>query len=121
MKTMSHKQRGMGFFGFILVAAGIIFVAILGMKLVPPYIHSAQISQILKSIAKDPAMQDASLNDIRSAYQKRADINYITDIKASDLEISKGDGVLSLSTSYTIKMPLVGNITLLLEFNPSSS
>ena len=121
MKTMSHKQRGIGFFGFILIAAGVIFVAILGMKLVPPYIHSAQIAQIFKTIASDPAMQDASIKDIKDSYTKRANINYITDITAEDIEISKGDGMLSLSTSYTVKIPVAGNITLLLEFNPSSS
>jgi Domain of unknown function (DUF4845) len=121
MKATACRQRGIGFVGFIMIAAGLIFVAILGMKLVPAYVHSAQIAQIFKTIAHDPSMQGASINEIKDSYRKRANINYITDVTAEDIEISKGDGQLNLSTSYSVKIPIAGNITLLLEFNPSSS
>jgi Domain of unknown function (DUF4845) len=121
MTAMVCRQRGVGFVGFIGIAAGVIFVAILGMKMVPPYVHSAQISQILRTIAGDPALKDASVRDIRDAFTKRADINYITDIKGEDIEVSKEDGVLSLSAQYSVKIPLVGNVSMVLEFNPSSS
>ena len=121
MRAMAERQRGIGFVGFIMIAAGIVFAAVIGMKLVPPYIHSAQIAQIFKAIASDPAMQGVTTNEIKDSYRKRANINYITDITAEDIEISKDDGRLSLSTSYSVKIPVAGNITLLLEFNPSSS
>jgi hypothetical protein len=121
MKALAQKQRGVGFVGLIMIAAGIIIVAVLGMKMVPAYIHSAQIAQIFKTMAKDPAMKEATIKEIKDSYSKRASISYITDITAEDIEISKSDSQLSLSTSYSVKIPLVGNITLLLEFNPSSS
>ena len=121
MKSLVNRQRGVGFVGLILIAAGLIFLAILGMKMVPPYLHSAQIAKILKTIANDPAMQNATIKDIKESYSKRANINYITDITAEDIDIMKGDGSLSLSASYSVKIPLAGNVTLLLEFNPSSS
>ena len=121
MQATAHRQRGVSFFGFIMIAVGIVFAAILGMKLVPPYIHSAQIEHIFKSIASDPAMQGASISEIRQSYGKRANIDYITDITAEDIEIEKADGQLTLSASYSVRIPLGGNVTLLLEFNPSSS
>lgn len=121
MRMMAKKQAGMGLVGFIMVAVGIVLVAVLGMKIVPPYIHSAQIAQIFKAIANDPAMQTASVKDIQEAYSKRANINYITDITANDIDIAKDERSLSISASYSVKIPLVANITLLLEFNPSSS
>lgn len=121
MKALVQKQRGVGLVGLIMIAVGIVFVAILGMKLVPAYIHSAQIAQIFKTMATDPSMQGASNVEIKDSYTKRANINYITDITAEDIEIVKGNGRLSLSTSYSVKIPLVGNVILLLEFNPSSS
>ena len=121
MRTTAGRQRGMSFLGFIGIAAGVIFVAILGMKLVPAYVHNAQITEIFKEIAGDAAMQDASIKDIKDSYSKRADIDYISDITADDIEISKDDGRLNLSASYSVKIPVVANITLLLDFNPSSS
>jgi uncharacterized protein (DUF58 family) len=121
MKATVSRQRGVGFVGFIGIAAGVIFVAILGMKMVPPYVHSAQIAQILRTIAGDPAMKDASVREIRDSFTKRADINYITDLKGEDIEVGKENGVLSLSAQYSVKIPLVGNVSMVLEFNPSSS
>ena len=121
MRATAGRQRGITFTGFILIAAGIIFAAVIGMKLVPAYIHSAQIAQIFKTIASDPGMQGASIKDIKDSYTKRANISYITDITAEDIEISKDEGRLILSTSYSVKIPVAGNITLLLEFNPRSS
>lgn len=120
MKALARKQRGVGLGGLFMIAVAIVFVAILGMKLVPAYIHSAQIAQIFKGIANDPSMQGASIKEIQESYTKRANINYITDITAEDIDIIKGEGRLSLSTSYSVKIPLVGNVTLLLEFNPRS-
>ena len=122
MEALAHKQRGIGFVGFIMIAAGVVFAAVAGMKLVPPYLHSAQIEEILKQIANDPEMRNASISDIKNSYAKRASINYITDITAEDLEIDKvANGQLILSASYSVKVPVAGNVTLLLEFNPSSS
>lgn len=121
MKKMAGSQRGISFIGLIMAATGIILIAILGLKVVPPYIHSFQIAQILKTISSDPAMQNASIKEIRESYTKRAGINYITDISADELEIAKDGAYLTLSVSYSVRIPLVANITLLLEFNPSSS
>ncbi len=121
MKTTAGRQRGISFLGFIGIAVGVIFVAILGMKMIPAYVHNAQIGQIFKEIIADPAMQSASIREIKESYGKRADVNSITDITPDDIEISKDDGRLSLSASYVVKIPVVANITLLLEFHPSSS
>jgi hypothetical protein len=122
MKALAGRQRGISMVEMIFIATGVVLVAILGIKMVPAYIHSAQIAQIFKTIASDPEMRGASIKEIQNSFRKRADINYISDIKAEDIDITKEeDGRLSISASYTVKIPVAGNITLLLEFNPSSS
>ena len=120
MKTFRNKQRGITFSGFIMAAFVLIIVAILGMKLVPAYIHSAQISSIFQAVASDPAMQSASIKEIKESYQKRAYINAINELSPDDIEITKEGATLSLSANYAVKIPLVANVTLLLEFNPRS-
>ena len=120
MNTSAYRQRGISFFGFMWIAAGLIFVAILGMKMIPAYVHSAQIGSILKTIAADPAMQTGTVKDIKDSYSRRAGINYITDITAEDIDISKEGNTLILSANYSVKIPVAGNVTLLIEFHPSS-
>jgi hypothetical protein len=120
MKVKADRQRGLGFIGFLLVAVAIIFSAILGMKLVPAYLHSSQIAHIMKEVSSDSMMQSASNAEIKDSYNKRANINYITDITAEDIEISKEDGKLTLSANYSVKIHIAGNASIVLDFSPSS-
>jgi len=55
------------------------------------------------------------------SFSKRASIDDITAVKAEDIEIASSGGRLELSASYAIKVPLVANVTLCLEFNPTSA
>lgn len=120
MKTLKNAQRGMSFTGFIFVGFLIILTAIFAMKVIPAYMHSAQISQIFREIASDPTLRGASMRDIEMSYRKRASINDINDLNVDDIAIDSENGNIKLSAHYFVKVPLVGNATLLLEFNPSS-
>jgi hypothetical protein len=91
------------------------------MKLVPVYVHSAQISSIFKAVASDPAMQGATIKEVKESYGRRAYINAISDLSVEDIDIVREGTMLTLSANYSVKIPLVANITLLLDFNPSSS
>ena len=120
MKIMANRQRGFSFSGFLMVAVVLVFAAIGGMKIIPAYMQDARIKGIFDTIVHDPAMRDASVKDIRESFSKRASMDNITIIQPSDIEIDKSSG-LSLSASYSMKIPLAGNASLVLEFNPSSS
>jgi hypothetical protein len=121
MYGLSSRQRGLSFSSFIMTAFALIFVVLLGLKLVPAYLHSAQISQIFREIVADPAMRTASIPEVEMSYRKRANINDIQDLKVEDIAIVREEGgTLFLSAEYEVRIKLVGNITLLLEFKPSS-
>lgn len=121
MRAGANKQRGMGFAGIILSIAAALFVVILGMKMVPAYIHNMQIQRIFQTIIADPGMQNASVKDIRESYSKRATVDYISDITAEDIEIGKEGTSLSLSANYTVKIPVIANVSLVIEFNPHAA
>ena len=119
-KSMPVQQRGLSFGGFIFVAFLLVLVAIFMLKLVPAYIQNAQIKSVFNEIVHDPGMDKASPSEIRKSFDRRASIDDITAIKAEDIEIA-GDGArLDLSASYSVKIPLFGNASIVLEFNPSS-
>lgn len=121
MKTNIKQQRGVTFGGFIMVAFLLAFVAIFSMKLIPAYMENGKIQKALDAIVRDPAMQNAPVAEIRDAFYKRANtMDSVTTISGSDLDISKENGRLSLSATYTVKLPLAGNVKLLIEFNPSA-
>jgi len=63
----------------------------------------------------------ASLHDIRMSYSKRTAVEDVSAIKLEDVDIAKDGNELVLSASYFVKIPLAGNVSLYLDFNPSSA
>jgi hypothetical protein len=121
MKTaMRSTQRGLSFSGFIFGAFVLVFSVITGLKLIPAYLQEAGIKKLFVSIAKNPEMQKATPRVIRDAYARRALVEDVTAVKSEDFAISNDGGKLVLSASYAVKIPLAGNISLYLDFNPSS-
>ena len=117
----TKQQRGLSMSGFLVTAILLIFVAVLAMKMVPAYMQDSTIKKLFHEVAQDPSLKNATIRDIQIAYAKRASVQDITAIKLDDIDIEKDDSGISLSASYQVKIPLVANISLLLDFNPSSS
>jgi hypothetical protein len=119
--AMPAQQRGITFSGFIIGAVLLVFLAIMGLKLVPAYMQAAEIKDIFETIAHDPDMQKASAHDIQNSFDRRASIDAITAIHSGDIDISSDAGRPVLSASYAVKIPVAGNVSLYIEFNPSSA
>ena len=120
IKTIANRQRGVSLSGLLIWSVILILAAIGGMKIIPAYIQDAEIKSILSTIVNDPEMQGAQPRSIRESFSKRAMMNNINIVTANDIDIAKDARGLSLSIAYQVKMPLIGNASLLLEFNPSS-
>lgn len=107
--------------GTLVVIVLLIIVGAGALKVVPSYMQNGTIKNILDTIRKDPEMQNATPRAIRDSFSKRAGMNNISVISADDIIIEKDAGGLLLSVSYSVKIPLAGNASLLLEFNTSNS
>lgn len=114
------RQRGLTMFSFLFVAVAVVFVALLAMKLVPAYMEFFTIKKILTDIGSSPNIATMSNAEIRTSYDKRANIDYVTTVRPSDLEIERQNGVSVVSVNYIYQTPLVGNVSLLVEFKASS-
>ena len=122
MNTTLKQQRGVTFGGFIMIAALLGGLAIFSMKLIPAYMENAKVQKAFDAMVRDPAMQTATIPEIKTSFEKRANImDSVTGVTTGDLVISKEGGTLSLSASYSRKIPLAGNVSLLMEFNPTAT
>jgi hypothetical protein len=111
-----HKQRGMTFIGLLFVIAGIMFIAVIGVKLVPAYIEFSAVKNAIAKIGNDPSFAEMSPRQIKDNFDKSASIAYIAVIDSDDLIIEKG----IVTADYQVVVPLVGNISALLDFKASS-
>ena len=118
--TMQRKQKGISLSGLLVWAVILILVAIFGLKIVPAYIEFSAIQKNLTAVAKDINAQSADLNQARILFSKRAQIDNIKSISAQDIRINKESSRIVLSASYTVRIPLVSNISLTIDFDAVS-
>ncbi len=106
--------------GMALIAAGVVFFAIMALKLVPAYIEHATIKNHLRELARAPDTRGASPAEIMAAFNRRAQIDDITAVDGRDLEISRDGSEVVLSATYSTRIKLVGNISACIDFEASS-
>jgi hypothetical protein len=115
------KQRGVSLTGLIVVLVLLGMGAMLGMKLFTPYMQYFAIQKTFKALAQNPELRSGNRRDILNAYQPYSLIDSITAISEDDIEITKDGNRLVLSANYSVKVPLVANFSLLIDFAPSSA
>ncbi|NTV95652.1 MAG: DUF4845 domain-containing protein [Thiobacillus sp.] len=100
-----QRQRGFTLVSliFMLMLAG--FAALIAMKTVPTYINYFAVKKSLENILAE-ANTEATAYELRSTFDKRMDVNSIYDIKSSDLEVSRDNGMLTLSVPISSKKPI---------------
>jgi len=118
--SMQSRQRGLSMIGFLFVAVVLVMIAMLAMKLVPAYIEYFSVKKILATMGQEPDLKSKSNADIRNDFVKRAEIGYVTVVKPEDIVVDRHGAVPVISTDYTFRTKLVGNVSLVVDFSASS-
>ena len=116
-----HKQRGLSLIGILFWIIILVFVAILGFRLVPAYTEYFSVVKVLKEMGQDPNLNSMSNGDIRDKFSKFANVDYITSVKPGDLDISHNNGQTVVSAQYEYRTKLFANISLVIDFSASSN
>ena len=116
-----RRQVGVTLSGFIMVAVVVIFALLLAFKIGPPYLEFYSIQKQFKAISNDPVARTGNRRDIEGAFAARQTIEAITSIGPGDLVISKEGNDVVISAEYSVKVPLVGNLSAVMDFAPSSA
>lgn len=114
------RQRGLGFIGLLTLLIGIIFLAIIGMKMVPAYLEYFAIKKAVAAITQGGQLRNATVADVRKAFELRQAIDDFTSVGSKDLEITKDGSEIVVAFAYEKRIPLFYNISLLIDFAGSS-
>jgi hypothetical protein len=113
------NQRGVTLIGMVVAAMVIVIVVIGGLKIAPAYIEYFKVKKAIVGIAQGNSK--ATVQEVRTAFQRRSDIDDIDVIGPKDLEITKEGGDIVISFSYPKRIALFGNISVLIDFAASSN
>jgi hypothetical protein len=115
----ARRQRGMTLFNLLLAACAVALLALLGMKVVPEYIEYRLIITSIKK-ATTEAGPEATVEQIREAFNRQAKVFNITSITGANLVITKEGGRIVVSFAYEKRIPLFANVSLPLAFSGST-
>jgi type II secretory pathway pseudopilin PulG len=118
MRKYTHnKKNGMTLIGLIFILAILGGIAVLGMQVVPSVV---EYQSIKKAIAEAKA-SSTNVNEIRTSFDKQAEVGYITSISGKDLAIAKNGEDVEVSFAYDKKIHLFGPANLLLEYQGTTA
>lgn len=130
--TMNHKlanrgqyasvnrfaQQGASMPATLIMVALAALVVTSALKMVPVYIENWQLQTILADIETEynESGEAASKEAIRLKMAKRMNIDQIKALSYNDIEISRDEDQLLIEANYETRLPLVGNIDVVLKF-----
>ena len=119
-QNLPKLQRGLSLTALFVWLFIIIVLALVGMKLIPPWMEFATARKAIQAIAADK-VGTTTPQEIRRSFDSRAVIDDITAIKAQDLEITKEGGEIVISFAYRKEVPLFANVGVYMDFAASSN
>lgn len=114
-----RAQRGLSMIGFLFVAAVVLVVAMVAFRMIPAYIEFYTIQRALEGALADS--NDLSVATVRRAMDRRLAADYADAVAAKDVEVSKSGNNVTASVSWEKRLHMVGNVSLLLEFDATAS
>ncbi len=115
---MKNRQNGLTLISLLFVSIIVIGAAVIGMRTIPSVIEYYTIMKHIKSVASSGA---ATVTEVRKAYDLKASIEATPSISGADLGVAKQGNQVVISFEYAKKIPIFGNVSLLIDYSGSSS
>ena len=111
------SQRGISFFGLLILGIVLALLAIVGARVVP----TATEYMAINKAAKKAAAEGGTVPEVRAAFDRTAAVDYITTLTGKDLDITKDGDKVVVSFAYDKEIPLAGPAYLLIKYRGSSA
>jgi hypothetical protein len=112
---MQHqRQRGLTFLGFLVVGAFLAFSGVIVAQVVPTYIEFMAVQKAAKK-----ATAGSTVGEVRSIFDKAAQIDDIHSLSGKDLEVGKEGDQVVVSFAYSREIHLAGPAYLVMKYQGS--
>jgi hypothetical protein len=118
MRSSARRQFGITLIGFLFMAALVGGAGVLAFRSIPIYNEYFTVQKILRNI--DLQNNEATPNNIRDQFDRKASADYVYDIKGRDLDVTKENGRIIISVNYQRTIPIAGNVSMLFDFDANN-
>jgi hypothetical protein len=112
---LKRQQRGLTFFGLIIVGIVLAYTGVVLAQVAPTYIEYIAVQK-----AVDKAAAGSTVAEVRSIFDKAAQIDDIRTIAGKDLVVGKEGDRVVVSYAYVREIHLVGPAHLVMKYEGRS-
>ena len=112
---MKFQQRGISLIGLLFVGGVLACAGVMLAQAVPTVIEFQAITK-----AASKAADGTTVPEVRSIFDKAAEVDGIKSISGKDLEVTKENGKTVVAFAYTREIHMAGPAYLLLKYNGRS-
>ncbi|AVR88533.1 DUF4845 domain-containing protein [Thauera aromatica] len=113
------SQRGLSLLGVLVVGAFAAFVLTIGFRTVPVINEYLAIKRIVNVLA-DEGDKGVPALELRRSFDRRGQIDDVSSVSGVDLLIDKSGPRTRVEVDYSRTVPLVANLSLLIDLHASS-
>lgn len=106
------RQAGVTLTGLLLTLVGIGVAAVLAIQVLPTYTEYQSAKRAISSARAAGSTE----KEIRAAFDRQAEVGYITSLSGNDLEVTNRNGVFDVSFAYRKVIHLVANVSLQMDY-----
>lgn len=115
---MQHRQQGMTFLGILVLVIVVGAWVYAGIRLVPKYLEYMRVAATLEKVRDEYDSNPGTTEFmLRKAVERHFDIEMVEIITSNDIQIKKEGGTFTMRAAYDDTVPLVSNISFLVEFD----
>ena len=115
---MQHRQQGMTFLGILVLVIVVGAWVYAGIRLVPKYLEYVRIAATLEKVRDEYDSNPGTTEFmLRKAVERHFDIEMVEVITSNDIEIKREGGTFLMRAAYDDTVPLVSNVSFLVEFD----
>jgi len=119
LQLTHRRQRGVTITSLVIGLVVVIFLALLGFKLVPAFLEFRAMKGAISAIARE--RQSSTVAEIRRAFDSRQAIDDFHAVKSADLDISKQGNQVVIAFAYRKEVPLFANVGVYIDFAANSA
>lgn len=112
---LKQQQRGLTFFGLLVVGGLLAFTGVIVAQIVPTYIEFMAVEK-----AAQKAAAGTTVSEVRSIFDKAAQIDDIRTISGKDLEVGKEGDRVVVSFAYAREIHVAGPAYLVMKYEGRS-
>lgn len=116
------QQAGASLIGAAIFIGLVLFSLIVAMKIAPAYVEHNNVRNILRTMGTSGTVSGMSKKEIMDAFEKRKSIDDVQSVSGRDLDISTDEaGNTLITVQYQVVRPVMGNLSVLIDFYASSA